>query len=75
MGLASRHQAVAIWAALPSPEVISETRFLTITQAAIQHTGRTDDLTALGYGLDWTLVFFPLAAWSFRRRSLARGAG
>ncbi len=63
----------AIYAVLPSPGLLSETRFLTITEASIKSVSWTDHAVALAYGLDWALVFFLLAAWSFHRRSLARG--
>jgi hypothetical protein len=45
---------------------------LTITEAAVEEMSWTDHLTAIGYGLDLTLVFFRLAAWSFRQLGLAR---
>ncbi|MGO4885094.1 MAG: ABC transporter permease [Bryobacteraceae bacterium] len=61
-----------LYAVLPSPDVLSETRFLTITEAALKRTSPLDHLTALAYGLDWALVFFLLAAWLFSRRSIAR---
>jgi ABC-type transport system involved in multi-copper enzyme maturation permease subunit len=62
-----------LYSVLPSPELLSETRFLTITEASLKHTAPLHHLTALAYGLDWTLVFFLLAAWLFGRRSLLRG--
>jgi hypothetical protein len=52
--------------------VLSETRFLTITEASLKRTPALHHLTALAYLLDWTLVFFLLAAWLFSRRSLVR---
>jgi len=57
---------------LPSAELLSESNFLAITTAALKQRPWTDHLTALAYGLDYALVCFLLAAWSFRRRSLAR---
>jgi ABC-type transport system involved in multi-copper enzyme maturation permease subunit len=57
---------------LPSTALLSEDRFLTITQEKLKQVPWTDHATALAYGLDWALVFFLLAARSFRRRSLAR---
>ena len=41
-------------------------------QSALKPTPWTEHLTALAYGLDMALVFFLLAAWSFRKRSLSR---
>jgi ABC-type transport system involved in multi-copper enzyme maturation permease subunit len=73
---ASRAPYLPVWlkaglyAVLPSPDVLSETRFLTITEASLKRTPALHHLTALAYGLDWTLVFFLLAAWLFSRRSL-----
>ena len=52
----------------PSSNLLSETRFLTITRAALW----TDHATALAYGLDYALVCFLLAAWIFHSRSLSR---
>ena len=61
-----------LYAVLPSPNVLSETRFLTITEASLKQTPPLHHLTALAYGLDWALVFLLLAAWLFSRRSLTR---
>jgi ABC-type transport system involved in multi-copper enzyme maturation permease subunit len=61
-----------LYAILPSPNLLSETRFLTITQASLKQTSILDHLTALAYGLDWAIVFFLLAAWLFSRRGLSR---
>ena len=54
---------------LPSPELLSETRFLTITVASLKSTSPLQHLTALAYGLDWALVCFLLAVWLFSRRN------
>jgi ABC-type transport system involved in multi-copper enzyme maturation permease subunit len=59
-----------LYAVLPSPEVLWETRFLTITVASLKGTSPWHHVTALAYGLDWALVFFLLAAWLFSRRSI-----
>ncbi len=61
-----------IYVVLPSTELLSETRFLTITKSSLQPTPWTHHLTALAYGLDYALVCFLLAVWSFRKRSLSR---
>jgi hypothetical protein len=60
----------AIYYVLPSFDLLSESRFLTISQAQLKALPWTNHLTALAYGLDWAVVFFVLAAWSFRRRPL-----
>jgi ABC-type transport system involved in multi-copper enzyme maturation permease subunit len=56
----------------PSSNLLSETRFLTITRATLRAAVWTDHATALIYGLDYALVCFLLAAWIFRSRSLSR---
>jgi ABC-type transport system involved in multi-copper enzyme maturation permease subunit len=56
----------------PSSNLLSETRFLTITRATLRAALWTDHATALIYGLDYALVCFLLAAWIFRSRSLSR---
>ncbi len=60
------------YAPLPSTDLLSETRFLAVTQSTLHSTPWTHHLTALAYGLDYALVCFLLAIWSFRKRSLAR---
>ncbi len=62
----------AIYVVLPSTELLSETRFLAITKSSLQATPWIHHLTALAYGLDYALVCFLLAVWSFRKRSLSR---
>jgi ABC-type transport system involved in multi-copper enzyme maturation permease subunit len=62
----------AFYAVLPSTGLLSETRFLSLTRASLRPEPWTHHLTALVYGLDYALVCFLLAAWSFRKRSLSR---
>jgi len=57
---------------LPSSNLLSETRFLTITRATLRAALWTDHLTAIVYGLDYALICFLLAAWIFHSRSLSR---
>jgi hypothetical protein len=57
---------------LPSTTLLSEDRFLSITQAALKQAGWLDHLITLAYGLDYALVFLLLAMWSFHYRSLKR---
>jgi ABC-type transport system involved in multi-copper enzyme maturation permease subunit len=59
-----------IYAVLPSFDLLSETRFLTISQAQLKALPWTNHVTTLAYGLDWAVVFFVLAVWWFRRRAL-----
>lgn len=58
--------------ALPSVNLLSESNFLAISSATVKQTPWTQHFTAIAYGLDYALVFLLLAAWAFRRRSLAR---
>ncbi len=61
-----------LWIVLPSINLLSESRFFAITKAALKPIGWTQHLTTLAYGLDYALVCFLLAAWSFHHRSLSR---
>jgi ABC-type transport system involved in multi-copper enzyme maturation permease subunit len=60
------------YALLPSTYLLSESRFLTITQASLQKVTWDVHAITLGYGLDYALVWFLLAVWSFQRLSLLR---
>jgi hypothetical protein len=62
----------ALYVVLPSTGLLSETRFLTIAKADLKPLAWTTHLTALAYGLDYALVCFLLAVWSFRHRGLSR---
>ncbi|MBZ5579681.1 MAG: ABC transporter permease [Acidobacteriia bacterium] len=62
----------AVYAALPSTGLLSESRFLTITEAKLKQIPWTEHAIALAYGLDCALVFLLLAMWAFRRRGLVR---
>ncbi len=57
---------------LPSTNALSEIRFLTVTRATLRVAPWTDHVITLGYGLDYALVCFLLAAWLFRNRTLSR---
>jgi hypothetical protein len=57
---------------LPSSNLLSETRFLTITRSTLRAALWTDHATALAYGVDYALVCFLFAAWIFHSRSLSR---
>jgi ABC-type transport system involved in multi-copper enzyme maturation permease subunit len=57
---------------LPSTKLLSEERFLAITQASLKHTPWLDHVTTLAYGMDYALVCLLLAMWSFHYRSLRR---
>lgn len=57
---------------LPSSNLLSETRFLTITRATLHTAAWSDHAVALTYGLDYALVCFLLAAVIFHSRGLSR---
>jgi ABC-type transport system involved in multi-copper enzyme maturation permease subunit len=61
-----------LYVVLPSTNLLSESNFLSITQATLKQMAWTDHLLTLAYGLDYALVCFLLAVWSFRYRSLTR---
>jgi ABC-type transport system involved in multi-copper enzyme maturation permease subunit len=60
----------ALFYVLPSTNLLTEARFLSLRQAAIKQTGWIQHLISLGYGLDCALIFVLLATWSFHYRSL-----
>jgi ABC-type transport system involved in multi-copper enzyme maturation permease subunit len=62
----------ALYVVLPSTGLLSEERFLSLTQTTLKDTPLTEHLIALGYGLDYALVCFLLAVLLFRKRALAR---
>jgi len=57
---------------LPSTSLLSESRFLTIREAALKQMSFLDHLTSLAYGADYALVLLLLAMWSFHYRTLKR---
>jgi hypothetical protein len=61
-----------LYVILPSTDLLSESNFLSITETSLKRMAWTDHLLALSYGLDYALVCFLLAVWSFRYRSLTR---
>lgn len=63
---------IPLYAILPSTELLSEDRFLTITKATLKQTGWLEHLITLAYGLDYALICLLLAMWLFRHRSLTR---
>ncbi|HET7108645.1 MAG TPA: ABC transporter permease subunit [Candidatus Acidoferrum sp.] len=62
----------ALYYVLPSTNLLSEERYLSLRQAALRPTTWTEHGTSLLYGLDYALVFLLLAMWSFSGRSLRR---
>jgi ABC-type transport system involved in multi-copper enzyme maturation permease subunit len=60
------------YALLPSTYLLSESRFFTITQESLQKVTWDVQAITLAYGVDYALVWFLLAVWSFQRRSLLR---
>ncbi len=61
-----------LYAILPSTGLLSEDRFLALTQSSLKPMTWLNHLTALAYGLDYALVCLLLAMWSFHYRSLRR---
>jgi ABC-type transport system involved in multi-copper enzyme maturation permease subunit len=61
-----------LYAILPSTDLLSESNFLTLTQASLKEIAWADHLVILAYGADYALVCFLLAVWSFRYRDLVR---
>ena len=61
-----------LYVVLPSTNLLSESNFLSITQATLKQMAWSDHLLTVAYGLDYALVCFLLAVWSFRYRSLTR---
>jgi hypothetical protein len=61
-----------LWVILPSTGLLSETRFLAITQAALKQPPWTQHAITLAYGLDYALIVMLFAMWSFHYRSLTR---
>jgi len=57
---------------LPSTALLSEDRFLTITKASLAKITWDMHAFAVAYGLNYAMIFFLLAVWSFRRRGLSR---
>jgi ABC-type transport system involved in multi-copper enzyme maturation permease subunit len=61
-----------LYAVLPSFDLLSESQYLGMNQASLKPIPWTNHATALAYGLDYALVLFLLAVWSFRGRALTR---
>jgi ABC-type transport system involved in multi-copper enzyme maturation permease subunit len=55
---------------LPSTNLLTEGRFLSLRQASLKQTTWLEHATSLGYGLDFTLIVLLLAMWAFHYRSL-----
>jgi len=55
---------------LPSTNLLTEGRFLSLRQASIKQAGWAQHAISLGYGLDCALILVLLAMWSFHYRSL-----
>jgi ABC-type transport system involved in multi-copper enzyme maturation permease subunit len=55
---------------LPSTQLLTEDRFLSLRQASIKQGGWIEHAISLGYGLDIALILVLLAMWSFHYRSL-----
>ena|SRR5713101_9283917 len=62
----------SIYVILPSTSLLSEDRFLSITQSSLKPVSWLEHATTLAYGLDYALACLLLAMWSFHYRSLKR---
>ncbi len=62
----------ALYSVLPSTGLLSESRFMSLTQSSLKPVGWLNHITTLAYGLDYALVCLLLAMWSFHYRSLRR---
>lgn len=62
----------AAYVVFPSTGLLSEDRFLGVTQASLEKITWDMHVVTVGYGLDYALIFLLLAIWSFRRRTLSR---
>lgn len=61
-----------LYTILPSTGLLSESRFMSLTQGSLKPMTWLQHLAALSYGLDYALVCLLLAVWSFHYRSLRR---
>lgn len=57
---------------LPSTELLTEDRFLSLRQAALKQSSWVEHALSLSYGLDCALILLLLAIWSFHYRTLQR---
>ena len=62
----------AIYYLLPSTNLLTEGRFLSLRQASVKQTTWIEHAISLGYGLDCALIILLLAMWVFHYRSLLR---
>jgi ABC-type transport system involved in multi-copper enzyme maturation permease subunit len=62
----------SIYAVLPSSGLLSETRFMSLSESTLKPMTWLQHVTALTYGLDYALVCLLLAILSFHYRSLRR---
>jgi ABC-type transport system involved in multi-copper enzyme maturation permease subunit len=59
-----------LYVLLPSLQLLSESRFISISQGSLQQVTWPQHLLTLAYGIDYAAVIFLVAVWAFRRRSL-----
>ena len=60
------------YALFPSTGLLSEDRFVILTKASLAKITWDMHVITVAYGLNYALLFFVLAVWSFRCRSLSR---
>jgi ABC-type transport system involved in multi-copper enzyme maturation permease subunit len=62
----------ALYCVLPSTNLLSEDRFLSLRQAAVKQATWQDHAISLAYGLDFALIIVLFAMWSFHYRTLRK---
>jgi hypothetical protein len=62
----------ALYYVLPSTNLLSEDRFLSLRQSAIRQATWQDHAISLAYGLDFALIIVLFAMWSFHYRTLRK---
>jgi len=67
-----KYLKIPLWVLLPSTSLLSEERFLAITQASLKPISWLEHITTLSYGLDYALVLLLVAMWVFHYQSLTR---
>jgi ABC-type transport system involved in multi-copper enzyme maturation permease subunit len=62
----------ALYYVLPSTNLLTEDRFLSLRQAALKQATWQDHTISLAYGLDFALIIVLVAMWSFHYRTLRK---
>jgi len=62
----------ALYYVLPSTNLLTEGRFLSLRQASLKQVSWQEHAISLGYGLDFAFILLLLAMWSFHYRTLRK---